>query len=63
MPEDEEMIRISKSQFDDLCPHCRSNLIFKTGAYGAGASSTSKYPEANIEVWLCEACKKNFELF
>jgi transposase-like protein len=62
MPKDEETLRIWKRHFDNLCPYCSSRLIYKTGAYGTRASSSPKYPEANIEVWLCEVCKKNFEL-
>ncbi|MCK4818824.1 hypothetical protein KA005_23830 [bacterium] len=42
------------------CPYCNSDDVMNTGKVGAGASSSTKLPEANIKVWLCNQCKKGF---
>lgn len=49
-----------KSTLDAKCPYCGSNLVGKIGAFGAGASSTPKFPEAKTQVWKCDSCEKGF---
>lgn len=54
-----------KSELNGKCPFCPSKKIFKgVMSYGAKVGGNSnKYPEANIEIWHCDECKKQFEVF
>lgn len=45
---------------DGKCPYCNSDNVMYIGSVAAGASLSTKLPEANIRVWLCNKCRKGF---
>lgn len=52
--------KILKSN-DGNCPYCGSWKTFKAGSIGARPSSSSKFPDAGLDVWICDDCKKRFK--
>jgi transposase-like protein len=60
----EEVIRISKSEFDSLCPYCKSRAIYLVGAHRTelDAPGNRHASEAYIEDWRCAICNRSFEL-
>jgi uncharacterized protein with PIN domain len=54
--EKDEMLRSKNGK----CPYCNTDDVMNAGKIGFRASSSTKLPEANIKVWLCNKCKKSF---
>lgn len=58
--------RVSKEDFDSLCPFCKSRAIYLLGENREkrhGSLCNSDYPEAKVEAWRCAACFGSFILF
>ena len=66
METNKEAARISKEDFDSLCPFCKSPVVYLLGEHRANSHDSSRdsdYPEAEVEQWRCAACIKTFILF
>jgi transposase-like protein len=62
----EEVAKISKKEFDSLCPFCKSEAIYQIGGHQAsprGSLWYGDYPEAEVEEWRCAVCFRSFILF
>jgi hypothetical protein len=49
-------------ELNGKCPKCASTKIGKIGAVGFRVGSSSKLPEANVDVWQCNDCKHSFHV-
>lgn len=61
---EEEDKLFSKKELNEKCPLCGSGPIYKgivSFGFKVGGNS-NKYPDANIEAWHCENCKKCFNV-
>jgi hypothetical protein len=66
MQMNKEVARISKKDFDSLCPFCKSRAIFQIETHKANPQSSfwySDYPEGEVEEWRCAVCFRSFILF
>jgi hypothetical protein len=62
----EEVRRISKKEFDSLCPFCNSRAIFRIGEHKLNSHGSywhPDHPKARIEEWKCAVCFRVFILF
>jgi transposase-like protein len=66
MQMNKEVAKISKKNFESLCPFCKSRAIYQIGAHRANPQGSiwySDYPEAEIGEWKCAVCFGSFILF
>jgi hypothetical protein len=66
MEMNKEAAKISKEDFDSLCPFCKSGAIYLFGEHREkrhGSFWYSDYPEAEVEDWRCAVCFRSFILF
>lgn len=66
MERNEEDGRITKKDFDSLCPYCKSRAIFRIGERRSIAHDfcwNSDNPQAGAEEWSCAVCFRVFILF
>jgi len=66
MKVDQEEKRITKRDFDSLCPYCRSRAVYLSGAYRTNVGEPGNqlyFSGAYIEDWCCAKCYTSFELF
>lgn len=66
MEMNKETARISKEDFNSLCPFCKSRAIYLFGEHAVpphGSFRDSDDPEEDVEEWRCAVCFKSFILF
>ena len=65
MATNQEVIRISKREFDSLCPYCKSRAVYLVGLHRAeveAPGSHCAFAGGFVEDWSCAICYRSFEL-